>query len=220
MKQIIIVLLTIIAILIGYGKYNQYKRYNTPEINYQTDTKVDINYYNQETVLNYHEAIEELNSYTKLQWTANSIDVRTPENDNEDTTESLATYAKKLAKVKYYETRLEKSALLKDKGLSNDLIKHLEKKGTDLKTYNEEIAREHKNKLIKNMFTTSKKIYYGQTSTLVHEVQKLLIKKGFDITADGIYKIATSNAIKTFEAKNNLFSDGLLDEITLDALLK
>ena len=41
-----------------------------------------------------------------------------------------------------------------------------------------------------------------------------------EVRVDGLYKIETLNAIKAFEEKNNLFEDGLLDVLTLDALFK
>ena len=53
MKQIIIFLLVTILAVIGYGKYNQYKRYNTSEISYKSDVKIDETYYNRELLLKY-----------------------------------------------------------------------------------------------------------------------------------------------------------------------
>jgi hypothetical protein len=45
------------------------------------DKKLDINYCNQELVLNYYEAIESLASYTMRQQSVNKIDFRRPEED-------------------------------------------------------------------------------------------------------------------------------------------
>ena len=94
MKQIIIFLLIVIAAIIGYGKYNQYKRYNSPEVNYTTDKMIDINYHDKEVVLKYHRAIENVNSFVMLQWSANSIDVRTPEDDDVETKVAVEMYSK------------------------------------------------------------------------------------------------------------------------------
>ncbi|QTE22483.1 peptidoglycan-binding domain-containing protein [Polaribacter cellanae] len=220
MKQIIILLLLIIAFFIGFGKYQQYKRYNTPKLEYKTDKKIDIEFHNQDLVFNYFNAIEDLNSWVKLQWTANNIDVVTPEDDGTETKFAVKKYAEKLAKIKYYEARLEKSAFLKEKGFSNKEIKFLEETGTGLKTHLQEIEKTSFNNKLKTLFADSKKIVYNQKTALIYEVQKLLVKNGFDIAVDGIYKAETSNAIKSFEAKNNLFADGKLDLLTLDALLE
>lgn len=217
MKQLIILLLIIIAGIIGYGKYNQYKRYHSPNVDYKTDKKIDLEYYNQEMVLKYHKAIEELNSFVKLQWTANDIDVRTPEDDDEETKFAITYYADKLATVKYYESKLEKSALLKEKGASNDEVKFLENTGTDLASHKKslEIAK------IKSMFNPKEKnMIYGQKNALIYEVQKKLAANGLELKIDGIFKKETMNAIKTFEENNNLFPDGFLDILTLDALFK
>jgi hypothetical protein len=216
MKQLIILLLLIIAFLIGYGKYKQHKRYNSPNVDYKTDKKLDFEYHNQELVINYHKAVEDLNSFIMLQWTANDIDVRTPEEENLETKLALKKYANKLATIKYFETKLEKSAALKEKGISNSEIKFLEETGTDLKTYkhSQEIAK------IKSMFNENEKMIYGHKSALIFEVQKKLLANGITLQVDGLYKIETLNAIKTFEEKNNLFADGFLDVLTLDALFK
>ncbi|QTD37407.1 peptidoglycan-binding protein [Polaribacter batillariae] len=220
MKQIIIFLLLIIAFFIGFGKYQQYKRYHSPNVNYKTNAKIDVNYYNKETVLNYNKAIEDLNSFIMLQWTANEIDVRTPEDDDTETKVAVKEYAKKLAKVKYYEAILENSNQLKEKGLSNKEVKFLEETGTNLKTH----LLKKENTVYKNnmraLFADSKKIVYNQKTALIYEVQKLLVKNGFDIAVDGIYRVETSNAIKSFEEKNNLLADGKLDVLTLDVLLE
>ncbi|WP_299061457.1 peptidoglycan-binding protein [uncultured Polaribacter sp.] len=216
MKQIIIFLLLIIVILIGYGKYNQYKRYNSPKVNYTSSKTVDLEHYNQDIVLKYYESVEELNSYVMLQWSANNIDVRTPEDDDNKTKIAVKTYAKKLAVVKYYEDILSKSSELKSKGLTNIEIEFLDKNGIDLKTYNKNL---YKNKLI-TLFKNTPQIKFGSKHPIVYEIQKILIKKGYKLELDGVYKKVTFNIIKNFETKNNFLSDGVLDLLTLEALLK
>ncbi|MCL7763573.1 peptidoglycan-binding protein [Polaribacter sp. Z014] len=216
MKQLIILLLLIIACTIGYGKYKQYKRYNSPNVDYKTTKKIDTEYHNQEVVLNYYKAIENTNSFIKMEWTANDIDVRSPEDDSEKTKLAVKNYAEKLATIKYYESKLEKSFLLKAKGLSNEEIQFLEKTGTSYKAYQESLV----NTKIKSMFNANIKMNYGHKNALIFEIQKQLNKKGFEVSLDGAYKTETLNAIKTFEEKNNLFADGVLDVLTIDALFE
>jgi hypothetical protein len=216
MKQLIIFILIVIASLIGYGKYNQYKRYNSPEINYKTDKKLDIAYHNQELVLNYYEAIESLDSFTMLQWTANNIDVRTPEDDDIETKTAVETYAKKLAKVNYYEAILENSLQLKEKGLSNKEIKFVEENGIELATYQKKESFEK----IKSLFDPKINLYKGEKNAIIFEVQKRLNELGYNIEIDGVYRIETLNAIKDFEEKNKLLADGLLDNLTLELMFK
>jgi len=216
MKQIIIFLLIIILALIGYGKYSQYKRYNTPEVNYKTDKKIDVNYHNQEFLYNYYKAVEELDSYVMLQWTANGIDVRTPEDDDNLTKIAVESYAKKLAMVNYYEAILENSFNLKQKGLSNIEVKTIEEEGIDLETFKEqeEFAK------IKNLYNPNVNLYNGEKNAIIYEVQKRLVSLGDSIKIDGVYRIETLNAIKNFETKNNLLADGYLDVLTIDLLFK
>ena len=214
MKQLIIFLLLIIAFFIGFGKYQQYKRYNSPNVDYKTSKTLDFDYHNQQLVIDYKKSVEDLNSFVMLQWSANGIDVRTPEDDDTETKAALSSYANKLGNIKYYETKLENSANLKAKGLSNKEIKYLEKTGTDLKSHQNKLAISK----IKSMFNPNDKMVYGQKSALIYEVQKKLISKGIVVVNDGIYKLETLNGIKTFEEQNNLFPDGILDVLTLDAL--
>lgn len=216
MKQLIILLLLIIVGIIGYGQYSNYKRYNTSNIEYKTVKKIDFNYHNQETILQYHKAVAALNSFVLLQWTANNIDARAPKDDNEITNSVLILYAEKLANVQYYEKKIELSFIFKEKGLSNKEIYFLEKTGTSLKSHQKSVAI---NK-IKNMLDPTKRMKYGEKNPLIFEVQKRLITKGYDLINDGVFKKRTRNAIKIFEEKNNLFNDGYLDILTLDALFQ
>ncbi|WP_405567392.1 peptidoglycan-binding protein [Polaribacter sp. Asnod6-C07] len=216
MKQIIIFLLLIIVAIIGYGKYSQYKRYNSPEVNYVSDKKIDETYHNKELLYNYYEAIEDLNSYVMLQWSANNIDVRTPKDDDEETKFAVDNFAKKLAKVKYYEAILGNSLHLKENGLTNEEIKFLEEKGMDLESYTKKL----KNSKIKNLYNSNLKLYNGSKNAIIYEVQKELKKKGHKIKIDGVYRIETLNAIKKFEEENNLLVDGLLDELTVELMFQ
>lgn len=209
-------LLIIIAMIIGYGKYSQYKRYNSPEVNYKTSEKIDVNYHHQEILLKYYEAIESLDSYVMLQWSANEIDVRTPEDDDVETKYAVNEYSKKLAKVKYYEAILEASSKLKEQGLSNKEIKFLQENNIDLKSYHQKKRFE----IIKTLFNCSINLYDGKKNAIVYEVQKELNKKGYKIQIDGVYRTETINAIKTFEEKNNLLADGFLDDLTLEIMFQ
>ena len=60
----------------------------------------------------------------------------------------------------------------------------------------------------------------GEKNALVYEVQRILIEKGDTIRHDGLYRLETQTALKNFEENNNLFPDGKLDALTLEALLK
>ena len=216
MKQIIIFLLLIIAAVIGYGEYSDYQRYNSTNVEYKSDQKIDLNYYNQELISNYYKAVEDLNSYVKLQWTANDIDVRAPEDEDLETKDAVKKYADKLALVKFYEAKLHNSLELKAEGKNNKEIQFLELNGISLEKYNNEQHAQ----LIKSLFKTNTKLYNGERNAIIYEVQKKLVEQGETVRIDGVYRIETLNAIKAFEEKNNLLADGYLDELTLELLFK
>jgi hypothetical protein len=214
MKQLFIYLLFALILIIGYGKYSQYKRYNSPEINYTTDKKLDLEYHNKDLLLNYYEAVADLDGYAMLQWSANDIDIRTPEEDDIETKMALDTYYKKLAKVHYYEDILDNSTKLKEKGLSNKEIKFLEENGIDIATY----AKKAHFEKIKSLYDPKVNLYRGEKKAIIFEVQKELNNIGYAIRIDGIYRIETLNAIKEFEEKNNLLVDGFIDSLTLELM--
>lgn len=216
MKQLIIFLLLIILGFICYGQYSKYQRFSLESYAYKTSNKIDLEYHNKAFLFDYYEAIENVNGYIISQWSANGIDVRNPKKNNEKTMAVVNMYTEKLAKVKYYEAQLEHARSLKEKGLTNKDIKLIEDRGITQK----ELQKEEEQKMIMTLFATHSNLKFGETNALVYEIQKLLLKKGYDVIIDGKYQNITINAIKAFEAKHNLFADGELDSLTLKVLLE
>ena len=213
MKKLIIALIVIIVLIFAYNQYKEYQRFHPDNFNYKSSENIDLEYYNQDVVYSYFEAIQALNGFANMQWSVNEINVKSPEDDDESTTFVVNEYRKKLAKVKYYEAKLEASKQLKE-GLTNDLIK-LKLEGNITKPDSNAIFKSK----IKSMYAANPKVRLGEKSSFIYEVQKLLVKKGFDLELDGVYHTITRNAIVEFETKHNLFPDGNLDVLTLDALL-
>ena len=219
MKKILITILVVIVLIFAYNQYKDYKRFHPNNIDYKINESVDLDYYNQSVVYNYYDAVEALNGFVSMQWSANEIDVKSPEDDDRETQLAVNEYSKKLAKVKYYESKLVQSKTLKEKGFTNADIKNYEAEGLSLEAYNKKLeAEKFKNNLFLNLPITN--LRNGQKSPFIYEIQKLLVKKGYEIPLDGIFKNVTRNALMDFEAKNNLFVDGNIDEMTLEALLK
>ncbi|MBT8303241.1 MAG: peptidoglycan-binding protein [Bacteroidia bacterium] len=217
MKQIIIFLLVVILLIISYGQYTKYKRFTPPEYEYQLNQDIDLNYHDRSFLLDYYESVEGLNGFVITQWSANNIDVRNPEDDDKATQASVSEYSKKLGLVKYHEDQLVKSKRLKESGLANSEIKLLEEQGTTL----EQHLKLQNDKRILTIFNNNiDQLKMGKQSAFVYELQKLLVKKGYDIPLDGVYKVITKDAIMAFEEKNKLFPDGDIDQITLEALLE
>lgn len=217
MKPIIIFLLLCILGFISYDFYKDWNRFHSPEYHYKTDLVIDDNYYDSTVVMYYHDAIQDLNSYVKLQWTANDIDVRLPEDDDLETTLAVKKYSQKLARVSYLERRLVQSSIYKKAGWNNQQIIDFEENHNTP----EDIVLAQKRKLMQDLFKeevlSSQKI--GSKSSLIFEVQKALISKGYSIEPDGVFAKATMEVLSDFESKNNLFPDGKIDVLTFEALL-
>ncbi len=219
MKKILIFILTVVILIFAYNEYKDYKRFHPKNVNYLVNENIDLNYHDQSVVYDYNEAISALNGFVITQWSANEIDVRHPEDDDAQTQYAVSEYSKKLAKVKFYEAKLTQSKTLKSKGLNNVDIKNIESKGFSADKASNSIALEKfKEMMLKSIPKTN--LIYQEKSAFVYEMQKLLVKKGFDIPVDGIYKSITSEALRNFEEKNQLFPDGKIDLLTLYKLLE
>lgn len=204
MKQIIIFLLVIIVALIGFGQYKKYKRFSFLEYGYKTPETIDVANADKGVLLDYYEAVETANGYVITQWSSEGIDVRNPNDDDEEELAAVSEYRKKLANVKFYEAQL-----LNPSGKEKPVVALSEV--------------EKKKKLLRKIFFSNpngNSLRLGERSAMVYEVQGLLIKKGDSIQHDGLFSTETFNALQAFEGKNGLFPDGKLDAITLEYLLK
>ena len=219
MKQILLALLTIIILILGYNLYSDYKRFHTPGTDYVSDQKIDLNYHDQTVLQNYHQAIEDANGFVRLSWTNNDVDVRNPDDDDDDTKALVNQYTKKLGIVKLYETRLIQSAKMKSKGLNDKDVIAFETSGFKGKEYDEFIKR----KFLMETFKSNPEKYslnIGDFNTFVFELQKVLVQKGYNIPVDGLFRDTTFKAVGEFEKKNGLFPDGKIDVVILDYLLR
>jgi len=219
MKQIIITLLVVLLLILGFNLYSDYKRFHSPGSDYVSTQKIDLNYYDSTTLQNYYQAIEEVNAYVRTAWANDDVDVRNPEDDDEDTKAAVSSYTKKLGIVKLYEEKLVQSAKMKSEGLNDKDVIAFEKSGFKAKDYNEFI----KKKFLMDTFKSNPEKYslkVGDFNSFVFELQKILVKKGYNIPVDGLFRDITLKAIGAFEQKNGLFADGKIDTVTLDYLLR
>ena len=219
MKQIIIALLAIILLILSYNLYSDYKRFHSPGTDYVSSQKIDLNYHDQTILQNYYQAIEDVNGFMRLAWANIDVDVRNPDDDDDDTKALVNEYTKKLGVVKMYETRLIQSAKMKSKGLNDKDVIGFEESGFKGKEYDEFIKR----KFLMDTFKSNPEKYslkVGDYSSFVYELQKILVKKGHNIPIDGLFRDITFKAVGEFEQKNGLFPDGKVDAVTLDYLLR
>lgn len=221
MKALLIALIVIILLIFGYNKYSDYQRFNSETIAYTIDDSIDLDYYDQEVLYNYHQAIEEHNSFIGSQWSINGIDVRNPEDDNEETQAAVKAFSKIKGKIAFYEAPLKLSKKAKDQGLSNEAIMSLKETGKSVQELKEEAAKAEKTRSLKELFTSTSnnELRIGSRGALVFELQKLLLQQGYEIPVDGVFQRATSDALMSYEASKSLYADGKLDMLTLEYLL-
>lgn len=219
MKKLLLVFILIILFIFGFNKYQDYKRFNGPITNYEANSNIDSNYHNKSVLFNYQNTITQLNGFINTQWSAHHIDVINPEKENKQTQYAVNVYAQKLAQVQHYESILQQSAKMKEKGLNNADIKLFEESGLKPDAYKISQQKKQYNQIIRNSFTNTN-IVIGKKSALIFEVQKMLTKNGFPVVIDGFFKTETSDGLKAFETKNNLLPDGKLDAISLEYLLE
>lgn len=221
MKSVIIVLILIILLIFGYNKYADYQRFQTVEARHQPSENIDVDFYDQEVVYNYYEAIEGYNSHIQTQWSANGIDVRNPEQDDEQTLQAVARLSSLKAKITYYQSKLEKSKLAKENGMANKDIQWMMEKGLSIEQHKKEQALTENKRQILSLYssTANNNLTVGSRGPLVQEVQKLLTAKGYETRIDGNFKQETFEALRAFEEKEGFYADGKLDALTLDHLL-
>lgn len=220
MKQLAILFAIIILSIIGYNQFVNYKRFNPPA-NYQlkANSSIDVNYYDRPFLNEYYRKIAEVNTFVLKEWTDKHIDVRSPKKSNNASNAAVAQYQQMLADVQFYEAILLQSATLKTKGYSNADIQEWQQSGVDpskLKEFkkNNEVRETIMNTLKSKTWTV------GDKGAGVWELQKLLIAKGYEMPKDGIFSTITQSAIMDFEEKNDLFPDGVVDEYSLNLLLR
>ena len=172
MKKILITILIVIILIFAYNQYKDYKRFHPNVSHYVISEKADKNYFDQTLVYDYLEAIEMLNGYMIMQWSANEIDVRNPEDDDRQTEYAVNIYNKKLAKVKYFEGILEQSTQLKETGLSNKDVRFLLEQGISEQEYNERIKAEKFKSMLHDNIPQGV-LTVGQRSAFIFEIQKL-----------------------------------------------
>ena len=219
MKQIIIALLAIILLILGYNLYSDYKRFHSPGTDYVSNQKIDKNYYDKITIQNYYQAIEDVNGYVRMAWANDDVDVRNPEDNDDDTKTIVAGYTQKLGVVKMYEDRLIQSAKMKSEGLTDKDVIAFDESGFKSRDYDEFIKR----KFLIDSFKNNPEKYslkVGDYGSFIFELQRLLVKKGYDIPVDGVFRDITLKAIGQFELKNGLLPDGKIDTVTLDYLMR
>lgn len=71
-----------------------------------------------------------------------------------------------------------------------------------------------------NTYNACINVRKGAQGNITYLIQAMLICKSFDIESDSIYGLATENAVKEFQTRNGLTSDGIVGKNTFNKLFK
>lgn len=208
MKKVFQVIIIIGLPTLLFFQYKSYIRFHPPiDYDYKIPEGVDPNYYNNDLVVEYYKNANEIGSFARKMWFNESIDVRFPDVENEASVNASAYYNALLSEIKLQEALLMNSTKLKQQRLSNDQIKTIEKTGLSPESID---------------FQENKNLYVGLNEgtrgSIVWEVQKKLIEKGFSLKKDGVYSLETRTQITAFQNANDLYPSGRIDSMTFDKL--
>lgn len=200
MKKLLFGIIIIGLPLIVFFQYKNYTRFNPPvDYEYTISTDIDANYHNQDLVSEYFSKAVEIGSFARLRWRNEAIDVRFPDQNSEVELNASKYYNRLVSRVQQIEQKLIQSANLKSKGLSNTDVLVVESgvPVAEVKFVNDRQA-------ILNLKV-------GDRGRLVWELQKRLNSHGYEHEIDGVFGVATQNALVTFQNHNTLYPSGTMD---------
>ncbi|MFK7952781.1 MAG: peptidoglycan-binding protein [Ekhidna sp.] len=208
MKKLLLGIIIIGLPLIIFFQYKNYKRFNPPaDYEYVLSEAIDINYHNSALVDEYFQKGIEVGSFARLKWSNESIDVRFPDQNSEVELNAAKYYNQTLSRLKYLEMKLSYSATLKSKGMNNEGVIAVESgvPEAEVKFLND-----------KDDFLNLK---LGNRGPLVWELQKRLNAHGYEHELDGVFGIATRDALLKFQNDNNLYPSGDMDIDVYNSIL-
>ena len=209
MKSLFYLIMVITLPLIAYFQYQSYRRFHPPtDYSWPISTEVDSNYHDPRVVLDYYERAEEIGTYARWAWSEHDLDVLHPDRDDPEAKEILHAYELRRANLRYLEGRLIQSAQWKEQGWDNESIISLEKDGAI------------EDRIIERELTRFEVLAQrGDENALIHHVQQLLTKHGYELKIDGVFDIETEETIKAFQADRAIFPSGKLDRQSLALLI-
>lgn len=185
------------------------RRFNIPsDYDIEISQNIDTDFYDPTVLKEYYGTVLEVGTFARSMWRTYTFDVRSP--DENDPVEQLKSdyYEQLKVTALYLQNKLETSKAYKDQGYTNDQIEMIMEQG--ITPENLELGK----------MSYLLGLTRGANGAAVWELQKMLNTRGDSIPEDGIFNLITTNRLKDFQSKNNLFPSGEVDEKTLKALLK
>lgn len=201
MKKILLGIVVITLLLITFFQYKKYRRFNPPSnYEYAISADIDVNYHDQAMVNEYYQNAVEIGAFARMKWTSESIDVRFPDDDSMEEVNASKYYNRLLSRTQFIEEKLKRSAELKGTGLSNDQVRLVES-GVPVSLLD----------LMENKDAITV-LSIGDQSRFVWELQKRLIARGYEHQLDGVFGIATQNALLTFQNDQGIYPSGAMND--------
>jgi murein L,D-transpeptidase YcbB/YkuD len=210
MKRLLFLVLIITLPIIAFFEWAAYKRANYPsDFIYQTSDNVDMNYHKPEVLANYFQAAAELEHHGRYCWKAYKLDVMADKPIESPGKDLVAAYQQKLAHVRQMEAILERSAQLKEKGVSDEdarLMLDLDLSASDLETY--------------KFLNGKETLEFEEQGEGIFKAQQLLKEKGYDLPVDGYFERKTLEAVKAFQKDAGIYPTGKIGNLTVKKLLE
>lgn len=207
MKKLLLIIVIVTLPLIAFFQYQKYKKFNPPVAYvYAISDDVDINYHDQELVDEYFAKAVEFGSFARLKWRNEGIDVRFPDENDQEAINASKYWNRLAARLELLERKLESSQKLKAQGHNNQEVRLIESgfQPTQLPFLKD-----------KENITG---ITPGEQSRFVWIVQERLINKGYEHVLDGLFGVDTQNAITSFQTDQGIYPAGLINDETFDLL--
>ncbi|MEM9326569.1 MAG: peptidoglycan-binding domain-containing protein [Bacteroidota bacterium] len=197
MKKLLIIIAIVTLPLIAFFQYKNYRRFHPPvAYEYKIHPEIDALYHDPSAVEEYYRKALEIGAFARSQWRNNGIDVRFPDEANNEAVIAAELYNTLLSRTRLLEAQLVKSYQLKATGKGNEEIKAIEEGAPPVLAA---IWSERQ-----PLFSAQ----IGDVGEAVFMLQERLINKGYEHRLDGVFGVDTQNALTSFQQDNNLYPSG------------
>ena len=208
MKRLALLVLIITLPILTYFQYQKYRRFHPPvDYDYVPHDSIDINYHDPVVLQQYYQNVYEIGNFARRQWRNQGTDIRYPDDDEPEEQAASQYYQQLLSATAWLEGKLVASQKLKDRGFDNEAIATIEREGWSPQHY----------RMIQQATLTG--LQKGDKGSRVWALQKLLVNRGYEIPIDGIFSVATEEAVKDLQQTTGNYPSGEVDEMLLQAMM-
>ena len=209
MKRLALLILIVTLPILTYFQYQKYRRFHPPvDYDYTPSDSIDSNYHDPVVLQQYYQNVYEIGRFARSQWRSQRVDVRYPQEGDPEEKAASQYYQQLLSATALLEDRLVASQRLKERGFDNQAIVHIEQEGWSPQNY--WLAQQ----------APLKGLQKGDKGSGVWALQKLLVNRGYEIPVDGIFSVATEEAVKDLQQTTGNYPSGEVDDLLLQAMMK